>query len=52
MGRLLEPVGNCRPRLMIVAAQAEQNPAYRFAAEKIPPSAKQEGVIFCIYESV
>jgi hypothetical protein len=50
MGRLLEPVSNGRARLMIETAlqPAEQNPAYRFAAEKIPLSAKQKGVIFCI----
>jgi len=41
MGRLLEPVSNGRARLMIEALPAsagkEQNPAYRFAAEKKSP---------------
>jgi len=32
MGRLIEPAGNGRARLMIETARAEQNPAYRFAA--------------------
>ncbi len=32
MGRLIEPAGNGRARLMIEIAHAKQNPAYRFAA--------------------
>ena len=50
MGRLFEPVSDSRARLMIETAssEAEQNPAYRFAADK-GPLRFTEGVIFSIF---
>jgi hypothetical protein len=54
MGRLFKPVSNGRARLMIEVAPsgAIQNPAYRFAADKMPFPAKQEGVIFVTWIKV
>ena len=45
MGRLLEPVSNGRLRSMI---EMNRTRLTDLLLKKIPPSAKQEGVVFCI----
>jgi hypothetical protein len=55
MGRLLERRSNAAPRLMIVSTlqPVEQNPAYRFAAEKkFPFLQNRRGLFFVVMECV
>jgi hypothetical protein len=55
MGRLIEPVGNGRARLMIeiipVLTRVKQNPAYRFAAD-MPLPIKWRGLFFLTYTHI
>jgi len=53
MGRLLKPVSNGRIRLMIETAFGRHRTRLTgLLLKKIPLSAKQKGVIFCIKKSV